>query len=92
MILQAFIFWVVDNFLKEKHDGNILIDDNDKARRYLKAARKGKYYTQVKVLEPGSDSEQLLSLEEDAGIETGLRKTTVFPRHDASVEHSSLLS
>ena len=64
---QAFIFWVVDNFLKKQvrktTSVHAAITNNDTALKYFKAMDKVKYYHKVGP-EDGSESDVLLSNDE----------------------------
>lgn len=71
LIVNAIIFWVVDNYLKETARKAIdwsAINSNEQAARYLTAYSFGKRYAGLK-RERNSESEELLSVDdEDGGI------------------------
>jgi hypothetical protein len=71
---QAIIFWVVDNFLMRKGLGVKRSTSNGDSIRYHKAADKVKYYPRSDgTVADESDSDVLLSLDEDQGAESSDR-------------------
>jgi len=64
-IINAFIFWVVDNFLKKKLHGGSINHISDTAVKYEKTHRRGKFYKNALIIADDSDSEALLSFDED---------------------------
>ncbi len=69
-LFQAFIFWVVDNFLKKKirKSSNQVnpINGNDSAMRYFKSSEKVRYYRKCDQTENSeSDMDILLQTEEE---------------------------
>ena len=66
---QAFIFWVVDNFLKRKvmrPTGQHQIDSDASAARYFSAIEMLKFYKRVTPAAADSDSEMLLAREDES--------------------------
>ncbi|XP_064633872.1 store-operated calcium entry regulator STIMATE-like [Lineus longissimus] len=74
LIVNAIIFWVVDNFLMRKGRGVTRSMSNGDSIRYHKAADKVKYYPRSGSAEADdSDSDVLLSLDEDQGANSSDR-------------------
>ena len=72
-MLQAFIFWVVDNFLKRKVFKTTLTNvalvtdpsgGSDSSMKYHKASDKVSYYNELATEHTDSESDGLLSLDE----------------------------
>ena len=64
--LQAFIFWVVDNFLKQRtrNTKTIYVNDNDASVRYSRSEDTAKLYNRIEKVEEG-DSDILMSNDDD---------------------------
>lgn len=63
---QAFIFWVVDNFLKHrtKNTKTIYVNDHDQSVHYNRSEDTAKLYNRIERMEDG-DSDILMSTDED---------------------------
>ncbi|ELU04766.1 hypothetical protein CAPTEDRAFT_166869 [Capitella teleta] len=69
-IINAFIFWVVDNFLKKqvrRKTMNVqsVSTNNDSGLKYFKSMDKVKYYQKVGGAEEGSDTDVLISADDE---------------------------
>lgn len=64
-LLQAFIFWVVDNFLKRrtKNTKTIYVNGDDSSVRYNRTADTARLYNRIERLEDG-DSDIILTDED----------------------------
>lgn len=93
---QAFIFWVVDNFLKKQvrktttvH--HTAITSNDTALKYFKAMDKVKYYKQVRREDVGSESDVLLSCDEDTESQYSQSEITVATTVTGTNTHNAIV-
>lgn len=64
-IINTFIFWVVDNFLKKKGRFATGKPTSDSAVKFEKTNEKAKYYKNALMIADDSDSDVLLSFDED---------------------------
>ena len=72
LFAQAFIFWVVDNFLKKKKWKTVhtSINSNDSAMKYFKAVQKVKYYENTEHADESDESDILLSYDEESTMDS----------------------
>lgn len=66
LVVNAFIFWVVDNFLKQrpKNTKTIYVNDSDQSVRYNRSEDTAKLYNRIEKVEDG-DSDILMSTDDD---------------------------
>lgn len=66
LVVNAFIFWVVDNFLKQrpKNTKTIYVNDSDQSVRYNRSEDTAKLYNRIEKVDDG-DSDILMSADDD---------------------------
>ncbi|XP_041347484.1 store-operated calcium entry regulator STIMATE-like [Gigantopelta aegis] len=66
LVINAFIFWVVDNFLKKsiQNSKTIYVNDNDTSVKYYKTSERVKCYNRIEQAD-GFESDILLSADEE---------------------------
>ncbi|XP_021339628.1 store-operated calcium entry regulator STIMATE-like [Mizuhopecten yessoensis] len=67
LIVNAFIFWVVDNFLKREMKGTkrIYVSDNDPSVKFYKMTEQVRCYNRIEKAEDFIESDLLVSTDEE---------------------------
>lgn len=95
--LQAFIFWVVDNFLKKKVmkiSPQLPTPSNESAMKYFKAVETVKYYSKTEHADD-SESDMLLSMDDEVDIrysQHGNQSNSTLSRADSISSQYRLLA